>query len=186
MSGVVLRCRACGTTQDHPGECDVCSAGPVTYFCGNHGAGLWLSGPICEECGAQFGDTPAKPIAPSTSRSPSIPRSATRPSTSRPATDGMRPPSVRRVPRPSAPPAPGSGMAGDTDTDTPSLADLIVEMAEEGRRVRGTAIETPPVLPRAPRVGVPILGCLFRLVLLLVFLGVLAALAVATLLNGVF
>jgi len=58
-------------------------------------------------------------------------------------------------------------------------------MAEEGRRVRGTPIESAPRLPM-PRAGVPILGCLFRLVLLLVFLGVLAVVAVSMLFTGAF
>jgi hypothetical protein len=61
---------------------------------------------------------------------------------------------------------------------------LLVEMAEEGRRVRGTAIETPPGPPRISRIRVPIVGCLLRVFLLLVFLAVLAVAAVSMLLNG--
>ena len=48
MSGVVLRCPTCGTTQSHPGECDACFEGEVRYFCGNHSPGLWLDEPVCK------------------------------------------------------------------------------------------------------------------------------------------
>ena len=166
MNGVVLRCRTCGTTQEHPGECDVCSAGPVAYFCSDHSPGIWLDGPVCQACGVRFGDAPAKPVGRSSSRSPSIPRSGTRPSRSgRPTTAPTHPatPGVSRIPGPAVPPLPSIVTDGDEGTDTPSLAELLVEMAEEGKRVRGTAAEAPSALRPAPRSGVPVIGCLFRL-----------------------
>jgi hypothetical protein len=52
---VVLRCPACGTTQEHGGECEACSEGEVRYFCTNHDQRLWLDGPVCSRCGAKFG-----------------------------------------------------------------------------------------------------------------------------------
>jgi hypothetical protein len=90
------------------------------------------------------------------------------------------------MPRPASPPPPGRVADGDDETDPPSLADLLVEMAEAGRRVRDRAIETPPAMPRAPRIGGTIAGCLFRLLLLLLVLGLLALAAVTFLVNATF
>src|SRR5687767_191586 len=58
MSGVVLRCPTCGTTQNHPGECDACGEVGVRHFCANHNPGLWLDEPVCTACGARFGEPP--------------------------------------------------------------------------------------------------------------------------------
>ena len=64
MSGVALRCPICGTTQNHPGECEACSEGSVRYFCGNHSPGLWLDAAQCKSCGSRFGDAPKSRIEP--------------------------------------------------------------------------------------------------------------------------
>ncbi|MGI8673302.1 MAG: hypothetical protein ACR2LU_11935 [Luteitalea sp.] len=190
MSGVVLRCRTCGTTQDHPGECDACSEGPVAYFCGDHNPGLWLDEPVCGTCGARYGDARAKPAPPASRTSSSIPRSGTRRSSSTRATSSpARPasPGVRRIPTTATPPLPGRVTDPDEAPDTPSLADLLVDMAEEGRRARGIPEEMPPWASTAPpRAAVPIFVCLFRLFLLLVLLALVAVAAVSLLLSGAF
>jgi hypothetical protein len=88
------------------------------------------------------------------------------------------------VPRSAAPPPPGRVIDADDRTEPPSLAELLVEMAEEGRRVRSAATGPSEGLPTARRI--PVLGCVFRLILLLVFLGLLAVMALSMLLNGAF
>ena len=81
---------------------------------------------------------------------------------------------------------PGRVTDPDEVPDTPSLADLLVDMAEEGRRARGVPEEMPPWASTAPRAGVPIVGCLFRLFLFLVLLALVAVAAVSLLLSGAF
>ena len=56
MTGVVLRCPHCGTTQERSGDCEACHEAQVKYFCSNHNPGRWLDAPRCSECGARFGD----------------------------------------------------------------------------------------------------------------------------------
>jgi hypothetical protein len=56
LSGVVLRCPNCGTTQAAEGQCDACHEASVRYFCRNHNPGVWLEGEACPQCGARFGD----------------------------------------------------------------------------------------------------------------------------------
>lgn len=186
MSGVVLRCRTCGTTQEHSGDCDACSAGAVEYFCGNHSPGRWLDGPVCDSCGARYGEASPPPPVPASRTSASIPRAGSRRSTS---TSSSAPPSitgVRRLPPTAAPPVPGRVSYPDEEPDTPSLSELLVEMAEEGRRARGAPADAPLRLPTAPVTRLPIVGCLFRLFMLLMFLGLLAVAAVFMLVNGAF
>jgi hypothetical protein len=61
MSGVVLRCPHCGTTQVTQGECQACHESSVRYFCSNHSPGHWLESPRCGSCGATFGERTASP-----------------------------------------------------------------------------------------------------------------------------
>ena len=56
MSGVVLRCPNCGTSQPAEGQCEACHEAAVRYFCANHTPGVWLSSASCPQCGARFGD----------------------------------------------------------------------------------------------------------------------------------
>ena len=56
MSGVVLRCPNCGTTQNAQGQCEACHEASVRYFCLNHVPGVWLESVACPQCGARFGD----------------------------------------------------------------------------------------------------------------------------------
>ena len=59
MSGVVIRCPNCGTTQSTLGECEACHEAGTRYFCTNHEPGRWLDGPACAVCGARYGMEPA-------------------------------------------------------------------------------------------------------------------------------
>lgn len=188
MSGVVLRCRTCGTTQDHPGECDTCSEGPVAYFCGNHSPGMWLEEPVCGACGARFGDAPAARPASTPRTAPAVPRRETpRRAPSPPARTRPSGAGVRRPPPAAPAPRPGSVTDPDEAPTTPSLADLLLEMAEEGRRAREGAEEVPPWAPAGPppRTSVPIVGCLVRLVLFVLVLVLLALAGLSLLLSGV-
>ncbi len=90
------------------------------------------------------------------------------------------------MPRSTTPPLPETVTDADDGTERPSLADLLVTMAEDGRRARGAAADAPYRRPTATGTGVRMVGCLFRLFLLLVFLAVLAVAAVTMLLNGTF
>ena len=148
MSGVVLRCPSCGTTQAHVGECGACYQAQVRYFCDNHRPGLWLDAPQCTACGARYGEAPKRRVPPSPPPSPEP-----RPPRPRPSPRGGRtePPRGGRVPDPPEPPGP------------PDLAEFI-------RRALGARAPTPyerepwrPAPPpfRRPRLG----GCLGRLIL---------------------
>ena len=179
MSAVVLRCPTCGTTQGDPGECDACLAGVVRYFCGNHTPGLWLDEPACRACGARFGQAPTTIRVRPPGAAPA-PVRKTRGSRSRsPLSSGGEPASPRRrspparVPPHEEPPA------------TPSLAELLADIAEERERARYDSGEVPsaPTVP-APRVSIPVVGCLIRLVLLVLFFIALALGAVFILLSG--
>jgi len=167
MSGVVLRCSACGTTQSHLGECDACSEGEVRYFCSNHTPGRWLDEPSCGSCGAQFGDPIAEP--------PPAPAWVP-PASARPPARRERPlptPRVSSSPRIEPWSAPEAESPEEAPA-TPSLADVLVEMLEEGERGRSRR-EPPPPPPWEPTVDVALkpsrfLGCLFKLVLLIVLM----------------
>lgn len=127
MSDVVLRCPTCGTTQNHQGECDACSEGQVRYFCSNHSPGLWLEGPECRACGARFGETPAKPRAPSPR--PTAPIS--------PA--GTRGPASAATPRSVEPAraAPGRPPDRGGTPRAPSAADLLARLLAARREGAG-------------------------------------------------
>ena len=58
MSGVVIRCPNCGTSQSALGECEACHEADTRYFCTNHESGCWLDGPVCVACGARYGAEP--------------------------------------------------------------------------------------------------------------------------------
>ena len=184
---VVLRCPTCGTTQGDAGECEACSDGEVRYFCTNHDGGMWLNGPVCGSCGTKFGGPPRKPSAP---RTPSVP-----PPTGAP---DFRPPLRRRATEPSSEPAFGRRPRRDEpepaepevlSRTSPSLGELLEEIADE--RARGRAryeVEDArwakgPAEPR--RSGLPLAGCLVRIVGL-VFLLIAAAIIFLFLLFGGF
>ena len=137
---VVLRCPTCGTTQQHVGECEACAEGDVRYFCTNHDEGIWLEGPACSRCGTEFGDPPEKPRV-------------ARPRAGRPRPAGapdFRPPAKPEVLPPAA-----------------SMEEFLDEIARDRARVRRPyAVEEvlPPAPPPLGRVGVPLAGCLVRVV----------------------
>ena len=91
MTGVVLKCPSCGTTQARSGECEACHEGDVRFFCTNHSPGRWLEQPSCSACGAVFGaPVPRKP------RPSELPRPTTRPAA---RARVERPPAPRGRPR---------------------------------------------------------------------------------------
>jgi hypothetical protein len=158
---VVLRCPACGTTQEHGGECDACSEVEVRYFCTNHDEGIWLDGPVCSRCGAKFGEASRTPQAP---RAPRVPTPPTRAPDFRPpsARTPEHPPGVdfgRRPPRRSEPEAPA-----EPEVLPPSLGELLEELARQRARAGGPyEAEGPWVTPRTHRGGFPLGGCLIRI-----------------------
>ncbi len=168
MSSVALRCATCGTTQSHPGECEACFEGEVRYFCSNHNPGLWIDGPVCRRCGAKFGDAPrGEPELPARS-TPAGPALETHRAESRRPKPGRL---GRRPARPSRSPVSGEG-SEDIPT-TPSLADLLAAIAERTRaRYRAEEVWTHSPPERASA-GLPVVGCLVRLVLFIIFLIVL-------------
>ena len=182
MSGVVLRCPTCGTTQGTPGECEACSEGTVRYFCDNHDPGLWLDGPVCKGCGASVGRAAAKVAE----RKPVT--------TARPEHRTRRPDPVRtRAPR-RREPAPADARRPPRDLELedaagpPSLSDLLAHLSA-GRDRAPLDVEELPARPverelpgRAPFLG----GCLLRLLLLVLLLIVLAVAGFAVLLGGLF
>ena len=177
---VVFRCPTCGTTQGHAGECEACSEGEVRYFCTDHGEGVWLDGPICGVCGARFGDAP-------TNRPPPAPRVSIPPA----GAPDFRPPMRRHTPeRPSEPDfgratSPSEGEAPEVLPPAPSLGELLEEFAEERARARARREVDAAPWPEPPgrRLGLPVAGCLVR-VIGLVFLLILAAVIFLFLLFG--
>lgn len=175
---VVLRCPTCGTTQTHAGECEACSEGDVRYFCTSHDPGLWLTEPRCSACGAKFGDAPTvRPPSPARA-TPTRPRVAPRAESRSTPRATELPGSIPTRPRPTV----VEPEEGDAE---PSLAEVLVDMLEEGRRARGTVDDPPWREPIATAPPKPfIAGCLGRL-LLLVFLLIALALAGLSSLFGV-
>ena len=165
MTGVVLRCPNCGTTQAVAGECEACHEADVRHFCPNHTPGRWLVGTACPDCGARVGRAPAGPASP-----PRRPPAATRPPASI-----ERPP---RMPRPrdpagdawGAPPEPVR--RGDYD-DAIEVGRVEPPIGWPGAR--------PPTIHLRP---LPILGCVGRLVMWVVTAIILLAMATCWFFGG--
>jgi len=182
MTDVVLRCPTCGTTQDHSGECEACSEGEVRYFCTNHSPGRWLVEPRCSDCGAKFGEASKKRPEP---RPRAVPTT--------PARLGTRPESRPAMPRGAEPREPGPRrprprvVESEDIPSPPSLAEVLVDMLESGRRTGDTVEDLPWAEPiaAAPRKPFAIAGCLTRLVLLVLFLIALAVAGMVSLFGGV-
>ena len=179
MSGVVLRCPTCGTTQGHRGECDACLDGDVRYFCSNHSPGLWLDDAVCNECGAKFGDAPGRAPAPTPRARPTV----TGPEWYRTES----PPPLRAD---AAPPLARSRGPTPDPEDTaalPSLAELLLaHISEERERTRddfGEVLRPAPVIA-PPRWSFPVLGCLFRALVIVLVLIALAFGGLFLLLGG--
>jgi hypothetical protein len=168
MTGVVLRCPSCGTTQAHAGECDACYEAQVRYFCDNHNPGRWLDEPQCTACGARYGEAPKRPVPPSpvpaAPVSPRVPptapgarsRGRTREPPKPPATRSTREP-ARDEPGPRAAKSPGP----------PDLAELL-RRTLRGPRERYDEGTWGRATPPMPRLGIG--GCLRRVILFAVIL----------------
>lgn len=179
-TGVVIRCPNCGTTQAALGECDACHEAETRYFCPDHEPGRWLDGPSCSACGARVG-------VPGVRSRPAPPRTPVRTPVREPVRDPV-PPSARAPTRPrSLPPR-----DRDRDDDevftgpvrTPgrmTLEDVIRSAMRGGRPggrpgPSGGLPDLPSMLPTGVKI-VSAFGCLRRLVMLVVFLAILAAVA---------
>jgi hypothetical protein len=168
MSGVIIRCPNCGTTQGALGECEACHEADTRYFCTNHAPGRWLDGAVCDACGATVGS------ARTVDRPPPRPTPRPRPT-----------PALGRRPMPPTPPdEPGrerepeiifggarSGPVRDPERDPERV--VLEEIGGLDPR-RGWPAEPFPI--ENVRI-VTASGCVRRLVLAFVILLALAALA---------
>ena len=173
MSGVVLRCSTCGTTQNHPGGCETCGEGKVRYYCGNHTPGVWIDGPACGVCGARFGQMPSRPPEPTRPFSPQSPA----PPAHKIGGPVSRPASPRRV----DPPRPERGTPSAPETDpehippAPSLGELIAHLARERTSPPFTTEDPLPGERRGTRErSAPVLGCLLTIMIFVILLIVFA------------
>ena len=151
MSGVLIRCQHCGTTQPTIGECEACHEGETRYYCPNHAPGRWLDGPVCDACGARVG------VPPATRKTPPPRRSTF-------------PPSVARRPMPPREPVDEHVWTGPVRT--PGSPDL----GEPGERRPPEWRIDPSIGPMMIRVA-GAFGCLRRLILIVVILIVLGIVA---------
>jgi hypothetical protein len=173
MSGVVIRCPHCGTTQATLGECEACHEATTRYFCPNHEPGRWLDGPSCAECGARVG-VPGVTKAPPPRPRPTAP--------SPPPARRTAPP--RRTPPRVAAPSPDEWADADAEPWRGPVYSPRDPRMEPGRPDIGDAWRLDPsMLPTAVRV-VSVFGCLRRLVMIAFFLLVLFAIAFFGLFGG--
>jgi hypothetical protein len=184
MSGVLIRCQHCGTTQATLGECEACHEGETRHFCPNHAPGLWLDGPACATCGARVGVPPVVRPEPPRAASPPRGRGAARaPAPPRDASGGAPPsPFGRRSARP-------RDRDRESERERERDHDSVEVWTGPIRTPRRGGIDEPgafgsrggwPVDPTiAPVVFkvVSAFGCLRRLVMIIVILIVLAILA---------
>lgn len=157
MSGIVIRCPHCGTTQSTLAECEACHEATARWYCPNHEPGLWLDAPLCPTCGARPGvaGRRARPTpVPSPTRSAPPPRVAPPPRRAPVREDAERAEWSGPVYSPSEPRGPVAGSGGEPDP---------------------WRIDPSVVLPTDMRVVT--FGCLRRLVITALVLLVLAAIA---------
>jgi hypothetical protein len=135
VSGVVLRCPNCGTTQAGRGECDACHEAQVRPYCTNHTPGRWLDALTCPQCGARFGEEPSRQTAAPPPPQPGPGSSGrTEPPTHK---AGSPPPAPRRSPWSRGRlPAPTMGSEGDSTADLDALARRWPELLRPGPRMR--------------------------------------------------
>jgi hypothetical protein len=153
MSGVVIRCQHCGTTQPSIGECEACHEGTTRYFCPNHSPGRWLDGPACDACGARVGVPPAPRTAPPPPR----------------RTSTTAPPMGRRSARP---PEPVDEHVWTGPIRTPGRPD-----AGDPGGMRPPEWRIDPSIGPMVLKAVGVFGCLRRLIILVVILIVLGIIA---------
>lgn len=173
MSGVLIRCQHCGTTQAAPGECEACHEGDTRYYCPNHTPGRWLDAPNCTVCGARVGVSPKPaPSSPPPTRPPSPPRARRveprAPSPPRAREAPPPPPRYREPIREEAEATPVDPWRGGGAVRP---RDVLEELLRMSRRGGGLTLPTAP----AGRSGGA--GCLRRLFMLVIMLVVLAYLA---------
>ena len=174
MSGVVIRCPHCGTTQATLGECEACHEATTRYFCPNHEPGRWLDAPTCPDCGARIG------VPGATKPRPSQPHRGAPPSP--PTRRG--PPPRRTPPRVEVPPRDEWVEAESEPWSGPVFSPRDPRM-EAGRPDVGDAWRLDPtMLPGAVRV-ISLFGCLRRLVIIAVVLLVLFAIVFLGLFGGI-
>ena len=184
MKPVVIRCPNCGTTQGRLGECDACHHADVAYFCPNHAPGQWLEGSACPSCGARFGVAPAHtgPV------SDAPPRRAPRPSSS--VEWGPRSAPLEETPT-SRPPG----------SRPPSPDEVLARTIEEMLGRSSSRAPRRTIHPPTPRTGEPewtgvdptlvareaargAVGCIGRLVMVIVIFVIIAVLLVGGFLGG--
>ena len=180
---VALRCPACGTTQNHPGECDACYEAEVRYYCTNHTPGKWLDHPECSQCGAKFGDAP-KPSPRPPERTPASSRGRSGSPPPSPPSAGIPhgPRDYDRSPPPRIPPE--REFEPVKVPRAPTILDLLARIAaERAARLERTS-ETRRPREAAEPPGLPVKGCIMRFILLLIILGALAIGALFLVLSG--
>lgn len=156
MSGVVLRCQHCGTTQTVPGECEACHEGQVRYFCTNHTPGRWLEGSACGQCNARYGD-----VAP-----PAVSREAPTDGTAMPrSTPVSRRRPERYEPKPGRRPVEPLDYGAERPGRLPNPLLELLAAAARASMARRTDAPFPVDTPAVRRRG----GCLGRMLLLLMF-----------------
>ena len=171
MSGVILRCPNCGTSQAAGGQCDACHEAEVRYFCLNHNPGRWLETSSCSECGARFGDAvpsrreTSRPISPPVARTPS---------------ERPTPPAEREADMGMGPwggPPPSDAGSGRRGLGTDPFRILIGAMAAAARaRSEGRGPRSYEEAPRMRRGGGGCIGRIFMLILFLIALFLMAPL----------
>jgi hypothetical protein len=164
MSGVVLRCPHCGTTQATPGECEACHEAEVRWFCPNHSPGRWLDAPRCPECGAGVArerPPPPPPPAPPSRRPSAVP----------PLGAPSRPIEPRR-PRDDPFDRPWGERGEPAEVGYPE---------EAGVPAGWRRVEVPPPIRLRP---VPFLGCVGRLLMYAVTAIILLAMATCWFFGG--
>jgi hypothetical protein len=175
MSGIVIRCPHCGTTQSTIGECEACHEATTRWFCPNHEPGLWLDAPLCPTCGARPGVPGTRPRptpTPTRPRTPISPPRSTPPPRRSPAREETYTPETPEVePEVWSGPVYPSGDPRNRDPRSGDVPDA-------------WRIDPSVMLPTAVRV-VSLFGCLRRLVMIAIVLLVLFAIAFFGLFGGI-
>ena len=182
MSTVVRRCPNCGSVQDDAGTCETCHEAEVRHYCPNHTPGRWLDTPACAECGATVGAGPTRGVPPARPTRPATPppippapprRTAARPVPPRRVEPTYEPTDEAPYDPPYMPPPP----TPRTRPARPTLPELLRRARELAEARAGSPMD-PGALRPAVRVGLPsVVGCVGRLIMLVLVLLALAAAA---------
>ena len=175
MSGVILRCPNCGTTQPAEGQCDACHEAAVSYFCTNHTPGAWLNSAACPQCGARFGDPAPARQEPVSNDPPELRPAAVRPPPHAPVEHDSGPWDSR------APSEPGDTAYGSVRSDP--LRILLGAVAAAARARAARAEHSPDELERTRPRGSGCVGRIIMLALLLLAFILMAPLFLSALLG---